>query len=116
MDVNRRSTALTRDFLRRTSGPVWANEVGALNFFGKGVRPDIRRQDRVMAYLLDDYARVSPRLERIYVYHWRAAAGNTLFDSAPPGRAGPAAAPPITASSRRSASAAARAPPTRRVP
>ena len=37
--MNRRSTALTRDFLRRTSGPVWADEVGALNFFGKGVRP-----------------------------------------------------------------------------
>ena len=34
-----------------------------------------------MAYLVDDYARVSPRLQRIYVYHWRAAAGNTLFDS-----------------------------------
>ncbi len=40
VDVNRRSTALTRDFLRRTSGPVWADEVGALNFFGKGVRPE----------------------------------------------------------------------------
>ncbi len=44
VDVNRRSTRLTRDFLARTSGPVWANEVGALNFFGKGVRPDLRRQ------------------------------------------------------------------------
>ena len=81
VDVNRRSTALTREFLARTSGPVWANEVGALNFFGRGVRPDIRRQDRVMAYLLDDYARVSPRLTRIYVYHWRAAPGDNLFDS-----------------------------------
>ena len=58
-----------------------------------------------MAYLLDDYARVSPRLKRIYVYHWRAAAGDNLFDSGlldspgVPGR-------PITASSRRSAGAA----------
>ncbi len=34
-----------------------------------------------MAYLLDDYARVSPRLKRIYVYHWRAAPGDNLFDS-----------------------------------
>ncbi len=30
---------------------------------------------------MNDFARVSPRLERIYVYHWRAAAGNNLFDS-----------------------------------
>ena len=81
VDVNRRSTKLTRDFLRRTDGPVWVDEVGALNFFGKGVRPDTRRQARVMAFLLDDYARLSPRLKRIYVYHWRAAAGDKLFDS-----------------------------------
>lgn len=81
VDVNRQSTKLTRDFLARTSGPVWADEVGALNFFGKGVRPDIRRQDRVMAFLVNDYARVSTRLKRIYVYHWRAAAGDRLFDS-----------------------------------
>ena len=57
VDVNRRSTKLTRDFLARTSGPVWANEVGALNFFGKGVRPSLRRQARVMSFLVDDFAR-----------------------------------------------------------
>lgn len=81
VDVNRRSTRLTRDFLRQTTGPVWVNEVGAINFFGKGLAPDLDRQTRVMAYLLGDYPRLSRRLERIYVYHWRAAAGDTLFDS-----------------------------------
>lgn len=81
VDVNRRSTRLTRDFLRRTAGPVWVNEVGAINFFGKGFAPDEERQTRVMAFLLSDYPRLSRRLERIYVYHWRAAPGDTLFDS-----------------------------------
>ena len=81
VDVNRRSTALTRDFLHRTSGPVWVDEVGAVHFFGKGMRPDIARQTRVMAFLMDTYPRLSPRIERIYVYHWRAAPNDTLFDA-----------------------------------
>ena len=60
---------------------MWVNEVGAINFFGQGFAPDIQRQSRVMAYLLSTYAQVSPRIERIYVYHWRAAPGDDLFDS-----------------------------------
>jgi hypothetical protein len=81
VDVNRQSTALTRRFLAQTEGPVWVNEVGAINFFGQGFAPDVQRQSRVMAYLLSTYAQVSPRIERIYVYHWRAAPGDDLFDS-----------------------------------
>ena len=81
VDVNRLSTRLTRDFLRRTEGAVWVNEVGAINFFGKGLAPDQDRQTRVMSYLMSTYPRVSARLERLYVYHWRAAPGDKLFDS-----------------------------------
>ena len=81
VDVNRRSTRLTRDFLRRTEGPVWVNEVGAIHFFGKGLAPDLERQTRVMSYLMGTYPKLSPRLERIYVYHWRAAPNDKLFDS-----------------------------------
>jgi len=81
VDVNRRSTRLTRDFLQHTSGPVWVNEVGAVHFFGKGMRPDIARQTRVMDFLMGAYPRVSRRIERIYVYHWRAAPNDDLFDA-----------------------------------
>ena len=81
VDVNGLSTTLTQRFLAQTEGPVWVNEVGAINFFGQGLAPDIQRQSRVMTYLLSTYAQVSPRIERIYVYHWRAAPGDDLFDS-----------------------------------
>jgi hypothetical protein len=81
VDVNRRSTRLTADFLRHTRGPVWVDEVGAVHFFGKGMPPDIDRQTRVMAYLMSNYPRLSRRIERIYVYHWRAAPKDTLFDA-----------------------------------
>ncbi len=81
-DVNRFQTLYTKDFLRRTRGPVWVTEVGAVNFFGKGLRPSIPRQTRAMRYLMSTYARVSPRIARMYIYHWRAARGDSLFDSA----------------------------------
>jgi hypothetical protein len=80
-DVNRFDDSRTREFLRATEGPVWVVEVGAIHFFGRGLRPSIPRQTRAMRYLLNVYPRVSPRLKRMYVYHWRAAQGDTLFDS-----------------------------------
>jgi hypothetical protein len=35
-----------------------------------------------MRYLMTSFVRVSPRFERMYVYHWRAAPGDQLWDSA----------------------------------
>jgi len=81
-DVNRFQTRYTRDFLRQTRGAVWVTEVGAVNFFGKGLRPSIPRQTKAMRYLMSSYPRVSRRIKRMYIYHWRAARGNTLWDSA----------------------------------
>ncbi len=80
-DVNRLSSEQTRWFLRQVEGPVWVSEVGALNFFGRGFPPSVSRQTQAMSYLLTMYPRVSDRIERIYVYHWRAAPGNVVFDS-----------------------------------
>ena len=81
-DVNRLSTRRTRQFLRATRGEVWATEIGAVNFFGRGFRPSIRRQTHAMRYMMYRYPSVSRRLRRMYVYHWRAARGNRLWDSA----------------------------------
>ena len=81
-DVTRRRSAYTREFLKATRGPVWITEVGAVHFFGRGVRPSIPRQTASMRYLMTSFVRVSPRFERMYVYHWRAAPGNQLWDSA----------------------------------
>ena len=81
-DVNRSTGIYTSEFLRNTDGPVWVTEVGAVHFFGRGFRPSIPRQTRAMRYLMTEYARISPRIRRMYVYHWRAAPGNELWDSA----------------------------------
>ncbi len=80
-DVNRFSTKRTRWFLRHTRGSVWAVEAGAVNFFGRGMRPSIKRQTKAMRFLMYRYPRVSRRLKRMYIYHWRAAKGDRLWDS-----------------------------------
>ncbi len=81
-DVNRHSTARTRWFLKNTRGSVWVTEIGAVNFFGRGFRPNIARQTRAMRFMMYQYPRVSHRIDRMYVYHWRAARGDRLWDSA----------------------------------
>lgn len=81
-DINRFSTARTRWFLKNTRGSVWITEIGAVNFFGRGFRPNIRRQTKAMRFMMTRYPRVSRRIDRMYVYHWRAARNDRLWDSA----------------------------------
>ncbi|MDQ4048751.1 MAG: hypothetical protein M3131_05120 [Actinomycetota bacterium] len=81
-DVNRFSTARTRWFLKNTRGSVWVTEIGAVNFFGRGFRPNIARQTKVMRFMMTQYPRVSHRIDRMYIYHWRAARNDRLWDSA----------------------------------
>ena len=80
-DVNRLSTARTRWFLKNTRGSVWVTEIAAVNFFGRGFRPNLRRQTKAMRFMMTRYPRVSHRIDRMYVYHWRAAKGDRLWDS-----------------------------------
>lgn len=81
-DINRLTTKDTRWFLKRTRGPVWGTEVGAINFFRGVFNPSINRQTRAMRFLVGKWPRTSRRIQRVYVYHWRAARGNRLWDSA----------------------------------
>lgn len=81
-DVNRLSTARTRWFLQNTRGSVWITEIGAVNFFGRGFRPNLARQTIAMRFMMSRYPRVSRRIDRMYVYHWRAARRDRLWDSA----------------------------------
>jgi hypothetical protein len=34
-----------------------------------------------MRYMMSRYPRVSRRIKRMYIYHWRAARGDRLWDS-----------------------------------
>ncbi len=81
-DVNKLSTARTRWFLKNTRGSVWISEVGAINFFGSDFPPNISRQTEAMRFMMTRYPKASHRIDRMYIYHWRAAPADTFWDSA----------------------------------
>lgn len=73
-DVNTFSTRRTKALLARLRGDVWITETGGVvdrarpmyRFSGCGVA----HQTRATRFLLRRIARLSPRIKRIYVYHW----------------------------------------------
>jgi hypothetical protein len=72
-EINAFHTRFTKQFLKDTKGDLWAVEAGAVNFFVTQLKPSISRQTRAMKFMMDRYQYVSPRLKRMYVYHWQAS-------------------------------------------
>lgn len=93
VDVNRFTTKATAAFLEVTKGQVWLTETGGVEarrngsgvpFAGKGRA----HAARAMTFLFTKVAGLSPRITRIYVYHWNATANNHTWDSALVGPSG----------------------------
>jgi hypothetical protein len=72
-EINAFHTRYTRRFLKDVKGDIWAVEAGAVNFFVTQLRPSLSRQTRAMRFMMSNYVTVSPRLKRMYVYHWQAS-------------------------------------------
>jgi hypothetical protein len=73
-DVNSGRSTRTRAFLSRVRGPIWFTEVGGLVWRRQGNRLILGGEAaaaRAAAYLLR-LARSSPRITRVYYYHWRS--------------------------------------------
>lgn len=95
-DTNRFTARNTEAFLRLVDGRVWITETGGIVQFttrdGRATFPyDERRAARATRQMFR-VARSSPRIERLYPYHWSFAPGNR-FDAAligPDGKARPA--------------------------
>jgi hypothetical protein len=92
VSANRFDATRTREFLRAVRGQVWLTEVGGLvkrrtsDGAGKArLREGVAHAAKVTTYIFDKLARVSPRISRVYLYHWDAEAGATwdsgLIDS-----------------------------------
>ena len=96
--ANKRSLSGTKRMLKATkSGEVWVTEVGGLvarrtpNFVGKLKMPEgLSNQTRATKYIFDRMLSISPRIKRVYLYHWSASTSSDTWDSAfigPDGRA-----------------------------
>ncbi len=88
VSANRFETTRTRDLLLAVKGEIWLTEVGGLvkrrtrDAPGKAkLKEGISHAARVTRYIFDHLARVSPRITRIYLYHWNAGGPLSTWDS-----------------------------------
>jgi hypothetical protein len=91
VDVNSTSRWGTRTMLRLAPGEIWFTETGALIRRGTPIETGVRDRrelirtgaQRAVAATKRVFtlARMSPRITRVYIYHWRAD-GRTNWDSA----------------------------------
>jgi hypothetical protein len=88
VSANRFDDERTVDFLRSIRGEVWITEVGGLVKRRTADRPGKARLKegvghaaKVTSYIFNELARVSPRITRIYVYHWDAGGPTASWDS-----------------------------------
>jgi hypothetical protein len=86
LDANRFQTVRTTQLLRAVKGEVWLTEVGGL--VARRNKSTVRLPQgkahaaQAMRFIFDRLARLSPRVARIYVYHWRSSSPRDSWDSA----------------------------------
>jgi hypothetical protein len=86
LDANRFQTVRTAQLLRAVKGEVWLTEVGGLvarrNSSTVRLPQGKAHAAQAMRFIFDRLARLSPRVARIYVYHWRSSTPRDSWDSA----------------------------------
>jgi hypothetical protein len=79
-DANTLKTTGTRTLLRAVKGAVWFTETGGVvsRHNGSGVRfPTSASHAAVVTrFVFSTLARLSPRVQRVYLYHWNTGAGD----------------------------------------
>jgi hypothetical protein len=84
ISANRFDVTRTRDFLTAVKGEVWITEVGGAvkRPRGQAKFPEgTRHAAKVTRFIFEDLARLSPRIKRIYLYHWSSAGTHGIWDS-----------------------------------
>lgn len=86
VDANRFRRTSTRDLLRTVKGDVWLTEVGGLVRRDNKSRIPLNESPqhavRALSWLFEKIVPLSPRIERVYIYHWRAGGPKETWDSA----------------------------------
>jgi hypothetical protein len=88
VSANRFDATRTRDLLLAVKGEIWVTEVGGLvkrrtpDVPGKAkLKEGISHAAQVTRYIFDHLVRVSPRITRVYLYHWNAGGPLASWDS-----------------------------------
>ena len=84
-DVNRLRDTSTKKLLKAVKGKVWLTETGGVV---RATSPTASKfpqgapyAGRVTAYILGKLVKQNPRVERVYLYEWKAPEGPTSWDS-----------------------------------
>jgi hypothetical protein len=85
IDVNRFRTSGTRTLMRVTKGQIWFTETGGIvRRTAKAKIPfeeSTRHAGESTRWLFDRLAPLSPRIRRVYIYHWNPASLTDTWDS-----------------------------------
>lgn len=85
LGANRFSVKQTEELLAATKGEIWLTEVGGLVRRNNGSRTKlpqgVAHATRVTRFIFDRLVPLSPRITRVYLYHWNARATDTSWDS-----------------------------------
>jgi hypothetical protein len=97
VDANRFRTSSTERLLAATRGKIWLTEVGGIVSRRAKVKvgfdESTRHSARALSWVFERLVPLSPRVQRVYIYHWNATLQPASWDSAligPRGRARPA--------------------------
>lgn len=84
-DVNRLRDSSTRKLLAAVKGRVWLTETGGVVHATSPTASKYRQgpafAGRVTDYVLGNLVKRNPRVERVYLYEWKAPAGDVSWDS-----------------------------------
>jgi hypothetical protein len=85
VSANKLSAVSTEQLLAVVKGDVWLTETGGILRFPHHGNPGFAMTDahqaKVVNFLLNTLPSVSPRIQRIYLYEWRAPVKRTAWDS-----------------------------------
>ncbi|HEX2084101.1 MAG TPA: hypothetical protein VHF89_00330 [Solirubrobacteraceae bacterium] len=78
----------TKELLKLVRGEIWITEVGGLvvrrtrDFAGKiKMREGLAHAARVTRFIFDRILTLSPKIKRVYLFHWNATGPNDTWDS-----------------------------------
>jgi hypothetical protein len=98
VDANRLSTKTTKTLLKAIGGNVWLTETGGIvrraNKSAVVFPTGVAHAGKVTRFILDRLVKTSPRIQRVYLYHWdTGVGGGPTWDSGfvgPDGQSRPA--------------------------
>ena len=86
IDANRFGTKGTTALLRATKGQIWFTETGGIVSRAARVKIPFEESPRHAAAatrgVFDRLAPLSPRIRRVYIYHWNPSTSKDTWDSA----------------------------------